>query len=226
MCRDEYETGAHRFWHLSTTPPELATALDRRDAPRRGRALDLGCGLGTEVAALAQRGFRAAGVDLSRSALGRARAHQPRPRTEFVRADVRALPFADGAFDLLIDRGCLHYLPAAERPRYVGEAARLLRPEGRFLLRACTRSSGRRNGIGTPHLRRLIRGWRMLSLFRASIPSDTRSLPSLVAWLAPPPIARTRPARVGRTAKYRSGARRSARLDRGVGRPLTHRNRP
>jgi predicted TPR repeat methyltransferase len=78
MPRDEYSTRAYTWWHLSRVPPELSEALRRADAPRGGRALDLGCGLGTEVAALGRRGFCAAGIDLSRPALRRARGLHPR----------------------------------------------------------------------------------------------------------------------------------------------------
>jgi len=48
----------------------------------------------------------------------------------FVRADVLALPFGSGLFDAAVDRGCFHYLPVADRPRYSGELRRVLRPGG------------------------------------------------------------------------------------------------
>ena len=183
MARDEYATRVHTWWHLSRTPPELLEALRRPDAPIRGRALDLGCGLGTETHALAARGFRAVGVDRSGVALRRAR--RRRGRGEFLRADIRRLPFADGAFDLLVDRGCFHYLPRKDRPRYAREAARLLRPRGRLLLRASVESRGRPNGIDERLLRSVFRRWRILAIEPRRIPSDTRTLASLVLWLAP-----------------------------------------
>jgi hypothetical protein len=50
---------------------------------------------------------------------GAARAH---PGARFIRADVLRLPLAEASADLLLDRGCFHYLAPAERHRYAREA--------------------------------------------------------------------------------------------------------
>ena len=49
----------------------------------------------------------------------------------FMRADALALPLRDASADLLIDRGCFHYVGAADRARYAREARRELRRGGR-----------------------------------------------------------------------------------------------
>jgi SAM-dependent methyltransferase len=140
--------------------------------------LDLGCGLGTEAAHLAGCGFDAYGVDLSLPALERARlAHV---RIHLARADVRALPFAQASFDYLTDRGTFHYLSAADRGLYAGEAARVLRPGGRLLLRACLTSKGVPNDLGPEAVRSIFAGWRIVSSQRRDIPSDSRLMQSLV----------------------------------------------
>jgi ubiquinone/menaquinone biosynthesis C-methylase UbiE len=77
-----------------------------------GWALDIGCGLGAEAAALSKAGFRAVGVDISSVALERASAAHH--EVSFVEADVRCLPFADGEFEVLLDRGCFHYMQAPD----------------------------------------------------------------------------------------------------------------
>jgi SAM-dependent methyltransferase len=60
-----------------------------------------------------------------------AQARRGDPDAGWVRADVRALPFA-GAFDLAVSFGALgHFLPA-ERPALFGEVYRALRPGGVF----------------------------------------------------------------------------------------------
>jgi SAM-dependent methyltransferase len=105
---EEYADGTYRWWHLSTRSPELLAVLDNGLLAPPGRVLDLGCGLGVEVAALTTRGFDAVGVDLSAAAIGKA--GELHPGLDFRVADVRALPFPPASFDVLVDRGCLHYL--------------------------------------------------------------------------------------------------------------------
>jgi SAM-dependent methyltransferase len=69
------------------------------------------------------------GVDFSTGML--AQAASAHPDATWVRADVRALPFAD-AFDLAISFGALgHFLPA-ERPALFAGIFRALRPGGVF----------------------------------------------------------------------------------------------
>jgi trans-aconitate methyltransferase len=69
------------------------------------------------------------GVDFSTGMLAQAR--RAHPGAGWVRADVRALPFA-GAFDLAVSFGVLgHFLPA-ERPALFAGVYRALRPGGVF----------------------------------------------------------------------------------------------
>jgi SAM-dependent methyltransferase len=72
---------------------------------------------------------RITGVDFSTGMLAQARSAHP--DAEWVRADVRALPFAE-AFDLAVSFGALgHFLPA-ERPALFAGVYRALRPGGLF----------------------------------------------------------------------------------------------
>jgi SAM-dependent methyltransferase len=181
---DPYATGVCTYWHLSTPPPELTAALSDGWLRPPGRALDIGCGLGSEAATLSEAGFRAVGVDLSSVALTCASAAHP--EVLFVKADVRSLPFADVDFDVLLDRGCFHYLEPADRSRYASEALRVLRPGGRFLLRACLRAAGVRNDIGMDTLLSVFAGWDVIAAREADVPSDTRDLRALVVRLQRP----------------------------------------
>jgi SAM-dependent methyltransferase len=178
---DEYVTETYRWWHLSQLSPELRAALDEMWLVPPGQVLDLGCGLGTELAFMAHRGFTAIGVDLSPVALARARAYCPDVR--FVQADVLNLPFTSGTFDVLLDRGCFHYVPLHSREQYEQEAHRMLRPGGHLLLRACLRSEGARNDIDEGTLVQTFARWRVALLARGEIPTDTRRLDALVARL-------------------------------------------
>jgi len=97
-----------------------------------------------------------------------------------VRADVRMLPFRDQSFDVLLDRGTIHYLGNPDRKRYIEETRRVLRPGGRFFLRACLYSAGHRNDIGHSSMFALLQGWQIDRFDRQDLVSDTRTMPALV----------------------------------------------
>jgi SAM-dependent methyltransferase len=95
-----------------------------------GRGLDVCCGTGAGMRVLRSLCLGpVAGVDFSAGMLAQARtAH---PGAGWVRADVRALPFA-GAFDLAVSFGALgHFLPV-ERPALFAGVHRALRAGGVF----------------------------------------------------------------------------------------------
>jgi SAM-dependent methyltransferase len=94
------------------------------------RGLDVCCGTGAGLRVLRRLGAeRVTGVDFSAGMLARARlAH---PEAELVRADARALPFAE-AVDLAVSFGALgHFLPP-ERPALFDGVHRALRTGGLF----------------------------------------------------------------------------------------------
>ncbi|NGN66280.1 class I SAM-dependent methyltransferase [Streptomyces sp. A7024] len=97
--------------------------------------LDLCCGTGAGTEAL--RGLcerSVTGVDFSAGMLDTARAASAPGALDprWVRADVRALPFAPGSFDLVATFGAFgHFLPA-ERPELFAQVHRVLRPGGGF----------------------------------------------------------------------------------------------
>jgi ubiquinone/menaquinone biosynthesis C-methylase UbiE len=66
---------------------------------RAARVLDLGCGTGRNLPTLAARAAVAIGVDPCLDSLRRARRREP--RALLVRARAEALPFRDGAFDVV-----------------------------------------------------------------------------------------------------------------------------
>ncbi|HEY8598106.1 MAG TPA: class I SAM-dependent methyltransferase [Thermomicrobiales bacterium] len=103
------------------------------------RVLDLGCGMGGLVVALRQAGARAVGHDPNRAygaicTLRAARYDLPLP---FVTATGEALPFVDGAFDIVV---CLDVLEHAESLEgTLGEIARVLAPGGHAIVTATNR---------------------------------------------------------------------------------------
>jgi SAM-dependent methyltransferase len=194
---DPYLDGVYRWWHLTGPSPELVAAeadgwLGAAATDGCGTAgtstrtaLDVGCGLGSEVAYLAGTGWSAVGVDLSWPAISQARLlHPPAPNgCMFVRADVLRLPFAAGSFALAVDRGCFHYLAAERWLQYAAELHRVLRPGGRLLLRACLNSAGVRNTVTESGLLAAFAGWRCDALCETGLVSDITEMPALVVRL-------------------------------------------
>lgn len=136
-------------WDTGVTPPEVK-ALIEDPVTSAGRALDLGCGTGTNVIYLARHGWDAVGVDFSLLAILQARwkAFWTRLDCRFHRSDVTDLPFLTHPFDLVLDVGCLHSLSPQARDRYANEVKRLARPDGRYMLYAFTPQAGQASGRG------------------------------------------------------------------------------
>lgn len=103
-----------------------------------GRALDLGCGLGLLSRHLAARADAVVGVDVSPSAVARARAlHADRPNMRFETHDLLHLPPSFGGFDLVVVADVLYYLSPLDDALLEATAARvadLLAPGGTCLL--------------------------------------------------------------------------------------------
>lgn len=130
---------AYRFgklrWVTSEPRPELEGLLQGR---RPGRALDLGCGAGTDAIYLAKQGWEVTGVDFVPEAIAtaRSRARAAGSTACFVAGDATRLRQAgvSGPFDLMLDIGCYHAIPASLRDAYAAEAAAVARPGADFYL--------------------------------------------------------------------------------------------
>jgi ubiquinone/menaquinone biosynthesis C-methylase UbiE len=79
------------------------------------RAIELGCGTGTNAVFLAEQGFEVTAVDFSPAAIERAKARaaavtfaEPLRVPRFVLGDVAKLEAVAGPFDFLFDRACYH----------------------------------------------------------------------------------------------------------------------
>ena len=85
--------------------------------------------------------------------------------------------------DAAVHRGCFHYLPPGDRLRYANELSRVLRPGGKFLLRASLRTAGVRNDVNEAVIGRTFAAWQIEQMERAAVPSDTRMLDVLLVRL-------------------------------------------
>ncbi len=133
-------------WDTGISPPELMEHIHTRPP---GRALDLGCGTGTNVITLAKHGWQAAGVDFAPRAIhiARRKARQANVAASFDIGDVTNLKGIPGGYDLILDMGCFHSLGAAGRQAYRRNLLRLLAPGGVYLLYAFL---GAENGDSPP----------------------------------------------------------------------------
>ena len=107
----------------------LSEALDLRPETL---VVDVGCGTGRHARALAQRSVRVVGVDLSFGLLGVAARQRP---GDWVQADARRLPLADGRADVVwsLCQGGFGITPGGDQA-VLSEMVRILRPDGRLAL--------------------------------------------------------------------------------------------
>lgn len=84
---------------------EATLRLFRNESiPLGSRILEVGCGTGRTACFLAERGYKVTAVDLNETMLNKARKRSEAMGLEvdFLKADVCALPFDDGQFDIVI----------------------------------------------------------------------------------------------------------------------------
>jgi SAM-dependent methyltransferase len=132
-------------WDTHITPPELMAYIHLHPP---GRAIDLGCGTGTNVITLARFGWRAVGVDFSKVAIHRARRRIARAgiAAELIVANVlEPLPLREEN-DLALDIGCFHTLP--DREPYLRNLSRLLCAGGHWLMYGFLRDSAASRPMG------------------------------------------------------------------------------
>ncbi len=124
-------------WDIGEAQPALTALFD--EYPPAGPALDAGCGTGTLVFALAQRGLTVLGVDTASTAINQAvDAAKLLPpavaeRVEFRAGDALHPSQLDAApFATIADCGFLHLFGQPERDQYALELAKALAPGGRY----------------------------------------------------------------------------------------------
>ncbi len=108
---------------------------------RGQRLLEIGCGIGTDLARFARGGAEVTGLDLSQTAIdlaGKNFAHLGLTGDLRV-ADGERLPFPDASFDVVYGHGVLQYAAAPER--IIAEAHRVLRPGGQGIFMVYNRIS-------------------------------------------------------------------------------------
>jgi SAM-dependent methyltransferase len=124
--------GADDASSLAAPLAELVDTLGHADL-----VLDVGCGPGRVLGALARRGVRCIGLDRSRVSVTLAVERYGKP---CVVGDNLQLPFADGCADVIISDGVIHH--TLDPRAAFAENARVVKPGGRMYL-AVYKASGR-----------------------------------------------------------------------------------
>jgi cyclopropane fatty-acyl-phospholipid synthase-like methyltransferase len=134
-------------WDTGVSPPELFDFIKNN---KPGRAIDLGCGTGTNVITLAKAGWNVIGVDFAPRAikLAKQKIKQTGVVAELFVGDVTNLSGITGPFDFALDLGCFHGLSRNSRAKYLDQLDRMLAPYGFWLLYAFLAPGTPRSGHG------------------------------------------------------------------------------
>jgi SAM-dependent methyltransferase len=146
ILKDTYEQhGIHAGWEAAYRSNPLqdrlnAVVLDRILAcvrpPHDALFLDAGCGVGYHSLAIAGRGYRCVGIDLSESILAQAESNLARAglagRVSFRCEGLEGLSFTDDTFDVIHCRGVLMHIPDWERA--LAQLCRVLKPGGKIVV--------------------------------------------------------------------------------------------
>ena len=110
------------------------------DKFQKGKALDLGCGLGQDTMFLLNEGYSVVSLDISEKSLNELKKKIPDDKT--IRKDMsKELPFSNEEFALVFANLSTHYYNWRDTKRLYNEIKRLLKPGGIFI--------GRVNSIKT-----------------------------------------------------------------------------
>jgi len=125
----------HPPWDTGIPAPEIVRFIAGKNP---GKAIDLGCGTGTNLLYLAQHGWTVTGIDQAPLAVRKAKGKLKNlPKTLLV-ADVTQLAGLElpGPYDLGLDMGCFHTLAETFRPKYVEGMEKWIKEGGVLMIYA------------------------------------------------------------------------------------------
>ncbi|XP_047456150.1 putative methyltransferase DDB_G0268948 [Mugil cephalus] len=123
---------AASYWKYRVSPSHnlLQQVLDFLEK-KKGRpfelAVDVGCGSGQGTVVLAKYFASVVGTDVSPAQLEMAVQHAKEPNITYKQCVAEELPFADSSVDLVTAMSAFHWF---DRPRFLQEAHRVLKPRG------------------------------------------------------------------------------------------------
>lgn len=173
-------------WDTGQVPPELTGLIEGPGALPAGRALDVGCGTGTQAVYLASNGWQVAAVDAVPRPLARARARADAAgvNVDWILADVARIARLEltPGFTLVFDRGCFHGLDDSQRAGYSAAVTDLAAPGATLLIMAFapSRVLVAPPGVEQSELLGRFAGWRLVSAqpdSRGEISGPMRNVP-------------------------------------------------
>ena len=134
-------------WDTSISPPEL---LDFIENHKPARAIDIGCGTGTNVITLAKAGWQVTGVDFAPRAI---RLAKQKLRSGGTQADLRVsdatnLRGVNGPYEFALDIGCFHAIEKDGKAKYLKQLDRILAPTGFWLMYGFLKPDPNHDGAG------------------------------------------------------------------------------
>jgi SAM-dependent methyltransferase len=127
-------------WDTGRVPRELSALVEGAGALPAARALDIGCGTGTQSMYLAGIGWQVTAIDAVDRPLARARARADAAgvNVNWLKADVAELGALglEPGFTLAFDRGCFHGLGDSGRAAYAAGVTALAAPGASLLMMA------------------------------------------------------------------------------------------
>lgn len=134
---EEWDRCYRASTHLSVWPWSDVVSLTHRHAsPANGysRVLELGCGAGANIPFYLSLPCEYHAIDGSAAILAQLLARYPALQGRLLCGDfTRPLPWADASFDLVLDRASITHNRTADVQAALAQAARVLRPGGKFI---------------------------------------------------------------------------------------------
>jgi ubiquinone/menaquinone biosynthesis C-methylase UbiE len=134
-------------WDTGISPPEL---LDFIDKNKPARAIDIGCGTGTNVITLANAGWQVTGVDFAPRAiqLAKQKLKSSRAQADFHISDATSLSGIVGPYEFALDIGCFHSIQKDGKAKYLKQLDRILGPNGFWLMYGFLKPDSNHAGTG------------------------------------------------------------------------------
>lgn len=131
---DHYASG-HMPWDSGLPSSELQRVL-REYNVQPGRAIELGCGTGTNAIWLAQQAFDVTAVDIAENALklARPKAEATGVNVNWINANVQNFGAGLQPFDFIFDRGCYHCCRRTDLQGFLQTLRNITRPGTKMLV--------------------------------------------------------------------------------------------
>jgi SAM-dependent methyltransferase len=122
-------------WDTGISPPELLDFIEKH-ARAPARAIDIGCGTGTNVITLAKAGWQVTGVDFAPRAirLAKQKLNSSGTKADLRVSDATELRGVNGPYEFALDIGCFHSIQKNGKAKYLEQLDRILAPSGFWLM--------------------------------------------------------------------------------------------